>query len=167
MTALDEGFKQAMCEALACCSRDSSRPVLNGAFIDVTTDRAAHYLAGTDGRHLYVCNSFQFSLPESLIVPSRRFITWPGFMNDGDWKLRVAPKTQGKEQGDEQPAWFEITSDRWSYQARSIAGKFPSWKQVLPTTDATWTEINLAANAMDAVLDALPMLPGAEDRISR
>ena len=159
---LDDPFKQALREALECSSVDSSRYVLNGACMDVT-EKGAHYVVGTDGRHLFAANSFQFSLPESLIVPSRRFIAWPGFMNDGVWKLTMLPKTQGKNQETEEPAWFEITSEHWSYMAKAIDGKFPNWKQVLPTTDPSWTQINLEANAVDTILDAVPMMPGVED----
>ena len=116
---LDDTFKQALREALECSSVDSSRYVLNGACMDVT-EKVVHYVVGTDGRHLYAGNSFQFSLTESLIVPSRRFIAWPGFMNDGGWKLSMLPKAQGKNQETEEPAWFEITSEHWSYMAKAI-----------------------------------------------
>src|SRR5579859_5880924 len=81
---LDDAFKQALKEALDCASEDSSRYVLNGACLDVR-DKTAHYVIGTDGRHLYSANSFRFNLPESLIIPTRKFLIWPGFMNDGVW----------------------------------------------------------------------------------
>ncbi len=160
---LDDTFKQALREALECSSVDSSRYVLNGVCIDVTTDKNAHYIVGTDGKHLFAANSFRFSLPESLIVPSRRLITWPGFVNDGPWKLSMLPKIQDKKQETEEPAWFTITSEHWSYMAKAIDGKFPNWKQVLPTADASWTQINLESNAVDTILDALPMMPGVEE----
>ena len=159
---LDDAFKQALREALECSSLDSSRYVLNGACMDVT-EKGAHYVVGTDGRHLFAANSFQFSLPESLIIPSRRFIAWSGFMNDGPWTLRMLPKVEAKGKEPEQPAWFEIVSEHWSYLAKAIDGKFPNWQQVLPSTDASWTQINLASNAVDTILDALPMMPGGDD----
>ena len=159
---LDDAFKQALREALECSNLDSSRYVLNGACMDVT-DKNAHYVVGTDGRHLFAANSFQFSLPESLIIPSRRFIAWSGFMNDGAWTLRMLPKVEAKGKEPEEPAWFEIASEHWAYLAKAIDGKFPNWQQVLPSTDTSWTQINLASNAVDTILDALPMMPGGDD----
>jgi DNA polymerase III sliding clamp (beta) subunit (PCNA family) len=88
--ALDDAFKQAIREALESSSTDAGRYVLNGACLDVS-DKEAHYVVGTDGRHLYSANSFRFDIPETLIVPTRKFVSWPAFANDGPWKLRMLP----------------------------------------------------------------------------
>jgi len=110
---LDDSFKLALKEAMDCASTDSSRYVLNGDCLDVRANDA-HYVVGTDGRHLYSANSFRFRLPESLIVPSCRFVVWPAFLNDGPWKLRmlpaikVDPEDKKADKSKEEPAWFQI-----------------------------------------------------------
>ena len=163
---LDDAFKQALKEALECASADSSRYILNGACLDIR-NKEAHYVVGTDGRHLYSANSFAFGLPESLIVPVAKFVTWPGFVNDGPWKLRMLPgikvDPEDKDKSKEAPPWLQIESDRWTYIAKAIDGQFPNWKQVAPVTNSKWTIVNLASAAVQAILEALPLLPGADD----
>lgn len=165
---LDNDFKIALREALECSSSDSSRYVLNGTCLDVR-DKDAHYVVGSDGRHLYSANSFHFALPESLIVPGRKFISWPGFINDGPWKLRMLPAVKApenaskEEKAKEEPAWFLLESDRWSYLARAIDGNFPSWKQVVPIPERTCTRITLQKGSIDMMLDSVPLLPGNEE----
>jgi DNA polymerase III sliding clamp (beta) subunit (PCNA family) len=164
---LDNAFKVAVWEALECASIDSSRYVLNGACLD-TRNKEAHYVIGTDGRHLYSANSFRFNLPEPLIIPSGRFVTWPGFMNDGAWKLRmlpaikVDPKDKKVDRSKESPPWLQIDSDHWSYVARAIDGEYPSWKQVVPNVEGKWTKLVLEASAAKDMLTAIPLLPGGD-----
>jgi DNA polymerase III sliding clamp (beta) subunit (PCNA family) len=163
--ALDEAFKTALREAIACASEDSTRYVLNGACLDVR-EPTAHYVVGTDGRHLYSANSFRFNLPESLIIPTRKFVTWPGFVTDGAWRLKMLPavKVDPKEtdKSKEEPAWFEIHSDHWSYLTRGIDGQYPSWKQVLPADTNNWTQLILGEEAVQMMQQAMPLLPGAD-----
>ena len=164
---LDDAFKVAVWEALECASIDSSRYVLNGACLD-TRNKEAHYVIGTDGRHLYSANSFRFNLPEPLIIPTGKFVTWPGFMNDGPWKLRmlpavkVDPKDKKADKSTESPPWLQIDSDHWSYVARAIDGEYPNWKQVVPTVEGKWTKVALEASAAKDMLTAIPLLPGGD-----
>jgi hypothetical protein len=92
---LDDAFKQALQEALDCASTDQSRYVINGACLDVSK-KEAHYVVGTDGRHLFSANSFLFDVPQSIIVPPGKFLTWAGFTDDGPWTLRFQPEIRGK-----------------------------------------------------------------------
>jgi hypothetical protein len=115
---LDDSFKQALWEALECSSADSSGYVLDGACLD-TQNQEGHSIVDTDGRHLFAAKTFHFTLPEPLIVPGRKFISWPGFMNDGPLKLRVLPaikpqKEEPQEEPKKQRPWFQIESARWS-----------------------------------------------------
>jgi DNA polymerase III sliding clamp (beta) subunit (PCNA family)/exonuclease VII small subunit len=164
---LDDAFKVAVWEALSCASEDSSRYVINGACLD-TRDKEAHYVVGTDGRHLYSANSFRFNLPEPLIIPTGKFVTWPGFMNDGPWKLRmlpgvkVDPNDKKADKSKEAPPWLQIDSNHWSYVARAIDGQYPNWKQVVPTVDAKWTQIVLEPSAAKDLLAVIPLLPGGD-----
>jgi DNA polymerase III sliding clamp (beta) subunit (PCNA family) len=162
-TDLDETFKLTLKQALDCASQDSSRYVLNGACLD-TRSKEAHYIVGTDGRHLFAANSFLFGLPESLIIPSHKFPCWTGFMNDGQWRIRMAPRVKapaGSKSADEAP-WFQIDSDHWSYVARAVDGEFPNWKQVVPPVNGKWTKVIILEPGLEAALEALPLLPGGD-----
>jgi DNA polymerase III sliding clamp (beta) subunit (PCNA family) len=153
--ALDEAFKQALREAFDCAGTDPARPVLHGACLDVSNTEA-HYVVGANGTQLYAANSFLFDIPENTIVPTRRFLTWPGFINDGPWKLSLRPK-----ENDAGP-WFQIASDHWTYVSQPVEGTYPNWKSVVPTPHEGWTKVVLGPKAVDTLLDAVPLLPGAD-----
>lgn len=155
---LDESFKQALKEALECVSSDQSRYILQGACLDITK-KEAHYVVGTDGRHLYAANSFLFDIPVSLVIPARRFLSWPGFLVDGPWTLRFDPPANPPVEG--KTAVFRLDSDHWSYQAKPIEGDYPNWKQVVPEANGK-TTVQLSTAAVEAILDALPLLPGMD-----
>jgi len=148
-------FKQALREALECASVDSSRYVLNGACLDLS-DPACHSVVGTDGRHLFSANTFQFTLPQSVIVPTRKFLGWSGFAQDGEWRVGVALKKG-------EPEWLELRSDHWSFITKPIQGNYPNWRQVVPTEDRNMTRVALNEDAVSLMLDALPRLPGSDD----
>jgi DNA polymerase III sliding clamp (beta) subunit (PCNA family) len=161
---LDNAFKEALQQALDCASEDSSRQVLHGACLDVS-NKEAHYVVGTDGRHLFSANSFLFDIPESVIVPRGKFLTWPGFVEDGPWTLRfqretkpaTAPKTYVS------PAWVRLDSDHWTYVAKPIEGNYPNWKQPVPPAESLKSHVTLGEPGMKIILDALPLLPGQDD----
>jgi DNA polymerase III sliding clamp (beta) subunit (PCNA family) len=148
-------FKQALREALECASVDSSRYVLNGACLDLS-DPACHSVVGTDGRHLFSANTFQFTLPQSVIVPTRKFLGWSGFAQDGEWRVGVALKK-------DEPEWLELRSDHWSFITKPIQGNYPNWRQVIPREGQNTTAIALSEEAVSLMLDALPRLPGSDD----
>jgi DNA polymerase III sliding clamp (beta) subunit (PCNA family)/exonuclease VII small subunit len=164
---LDASFKLALKEALDSASTDSSRYVLNGACLDVS-DQECHCVVGTDGRHLYSANTFRFQIPESLIVPTQKFVAWSGFQNDGQWKLRMLPAVKAdpedkrSEKAKEEPAWFEIRSDHWTYIARAVDGTYPNWRQVVPNQTSKWNRVVLADESVRMMQQAVPMLPGAD-----
>ena len=64
------------------------------AFVDLNQN-SGHYLVGTDGCHLYSANSFHLDLAQSIIVPQRRFLSWNGFTNDGEWTVATSPNVTG------------------------------------------------------------------------
>jgi hypothetical protein len=120
---LDDAFKVALQQAFDCASVDSGRYVLQGACLDVS-NKEAHYVVGTDGRHLFSANSFLFDIPQSLIVHSNKFLTWPGFMEDGPWTMRFQPeiKPEPKSKTVGKPAWVRLDSDHWTYVSKPIEG---------------------------------------------
>ena len=46
-----------------------------------------------------VANSFAFDLKETLIIPSRKFLGWSGFVQDGPWKLAVKTPRRNSQGG--------------------------------------------------------------------
>ena len=161
---LDDAFKIALQQAFDCVSEDSTRWVLNGACLDVSK-KEAHYVVGTDGRHLFSANSFLFDVPQSIIVPSGKFLTWDGFLEDGPWTLRFQPQikadTLAKIAG--KPAWVRLDSDHWTYVSQPIEGPFPNWKQVVPSAGVLKSHITLSEAGIKIILDALPLLPGQDE----
>ncbi|MEQ2005719.1 MAG: hypothetical protein ABMA26_02885, partial [Limisphaerales bacterium] len=76
--SLDATFRDSFREALDCCSGDASRHVIHHVCLD-TRHKDGHYLAATDGRHLYAANSFSFDLKEPVLIPDRPFLRWNKF----------------------------------------------------------------------------------------
>jgi DNA polymerase III sliding clamp (beta) subunit (PCNA family) len=160
---LDDAFKEALQHAFGCASVDQSRYVLNGACLDVGR-KEAHYVVGTDGRHLFSANSFLFDIPQSVIVPQGKFLTWPGFIEDGPWTLRFQPPVKGETKNGDKPAWVRLDSDHWTYVSKPIEGEYPNWRQVVPGEASFKSHITLGEPGIKIILDALPLLPGQEDR---
>ena len=154
--ALDEHFKSALKQALACASEDASRYVLNGACLDVSGDDG-HYLVGTNGHHLYAANSFVVPFRQSLIVPTAKFLTWSGFTDDGDWSLAFEPPSKTK------PAWIRLASPHWTFLTKPVEGEYPKWRQTVPLPSRTFTTIRLSAPASEELLRLVPRMPGHEE----
>ena len=151
----EAAFKQSLREALECVSSNSSRYVLTGACLDLSRPDC-HCVVGTDGRHLYSANTFQFDLPKSVIIPPRKFLGWSGFNQDGDWRVALSLDK------DQQPFWVQLQSDHWSFLTKPISGDFPGWRHVVPA-DPNATTVTLSEAAIELMLDALPRLPGGDD----
>jgi DNA polymerase III sliding clamp (beta) subunit (PCNA family) len=150
---LDADLRHALHEAWQCASTDETRLILNGAFLDVSKPKA-HYVVGTDGRHLFSSNSFALPLAESLLVPGHRFLEWREFReNDGDWKLRLA---KSEKDG---PLLFELASNRWHYVARSIEGTYPNWRAIQPEAGSAQTTVEFAADGLEALIQLIARLP--------
>ena len=93
--SLDEAARATLLDALACASDDETRVILNGAYLDVSKP-TGHYAVATDGRHLFASNSLHLPLPSSVLIPDHRFLSWSGFVKDGQWKLAVQPAHEGQ-----------------------------------------------------------------------
>ena len=77
---IPEPMRSAIHEALECSSTDATRIVINGVCLDVTNPKA-HYVVGTDGRHLFSSNSFVLPLKDSVIIDHRHI----GLRKAADW----------------------------------------------------------------------------------
>ena len=153
---LTADLKAAIGKALACCSTETSRAAIGGAWLDVT-DAQAHYVMGTNGRHLFAANSFTLDLPEPLLLPHAKFLTWSGFTEDGDWKLAVQPKPPA-----DGAAWFQLQSDHWTVLTQRQEHTIPNWRQVVPPASAVKVTVRFSEAASGFLREVLPKLPGQD-----
>ena len=152
--ALPDSLRKALHEAMVCASEDATRPILNGAYIDVT-DPKCHQVVGTDGKHLYCSNSFTLPLKNSLLIPNHKFLAWKEFNADGNWQLVV-------KEDKKSPPWIQISSRRWQFIVRGSEGQYPNWKQVLPNQDGFKTTIQFAPAQVDAVIGCVSRIPDGD-----
>lgn len=150
---LNDALRASIHEALDCDSTDETRFILNGAFID-TSKPNAHYVVGTDGRHLYSSNSFSLPMKDSLIIPTHKFIGWKEFNNDGEWQLKVMPPAKKDE-----PGHLQISTRRWRFITRQIEGNFPNWRQVVPDGVSKKTTVEFDPSSVDAVIQIIERMP--------
>jgi len=120
------------------------------------SDPDAHYVMGTDGRHLFSANSFRLGLPATVMIPHHRFLEWNGFRQDGPWQLNVPPE-------DDTPTseWLQLKSNRWSFLIRLARHEVPKWRLVLPRNKST--TVTFGPKAVEFLLEALPQLPGKDE----
>ena len=155
--AVDASFRDALRQALDCCSDDGSRHVIQHVCLDPRSSDG-HYIAGTDGRHLYAANSFHFELKDPVLIPDRPFLHWPKFIEDGVGQLTVKPATKKNEL-----PWLKLQSGPWMLLTQSTDAEFPNWKQVVPAADSSLTVVRLDAGAVTTLLAGIPKLPGGEE----
>ena len=149
---LPEPLRTSIQQALECSSTDCTRLILNGVCLDVSNAKA-HYVVGTDGRHLFSSNSFSLPLKDSLILPNHKFLGWPQFATDGEWQLRIGMPEK------DQRAPFQITSRRWRFVSHPREGNYPNWRQVVPAPGSTATTVDLEPQAIEGVLRTIQRMP--------
>jgi len=152
---LDQSFRDTLKQALECASEDESRIIINSVYLDVE-DKQGHYLVSTNGRILFSANSFHFGLKESLILPTRKFLSWNGWWTEGEALLAFKAPAKGNE-----PRWIKISADQWTFTTRGVEGKFPLWKNVVPGEQVN-TRIIIPPGAIAGVLEIIARLPGED-----
>mgnify|MGYP003330602813 CR=1 FL=1 len=152
---LDDSIKEGILRAFACCSNETTRAAIMGAWLD-TSDPKAHYVMGTDGRHLFSTNSFKLDLKEPVFIPHQAFLERPEFRNDGPWSLVIQPPEQEGHVG-----WLQLRSKRWAFMTRQQEHSMPNWRLVVPETRAT--TVVFGDKATELLLDVLPKLPGVDE----
>jgi DNA polymerase III sliding clamp (beta) subunit (PCNA family) len=149
---VDAYLRSALQQAMLCASTDETQLILNGAYLDVSKPNA-HYVVGTDGRHLFSSNSFALPLKDSLLIPSHRFLGWKEFNADGEWQLRMGVKNK------DDAAPFQLSSRRWQFISRQIEGNYPNWRQVVPSGSGTQTTIDVDPESVEAILQTITRMP--------
>ena len=149
---LPEPLRTSIQQALECSSTDPTRIILNGICLDVSNAKA-HYVVGTDGRHLFSSNSFSLPLKDSLILPNHKFLGWPQFATDGEWQLRIGLPEKDKR------APFQITSRRWRFTSHPHEGNYPNWRQVIPSAGSAATTIEIDPQSVESLLRTVQRMP--------
>jgi DNA polymerase III sliding clamp (beta) subunit (PCNA family) len=155
-TLLQPGFGEALKQAMACCSEDSSRHVLRGACLDAR-DEKAHYVVSTNGQFLYSANSFTFPLQDAIIIPDSKFLTGSGLLDGEPCFLAVQPGNKPSAR-----KHISLQNQQWQFVTREIEGNYPNWKQHLPSVNGSWTLVQLSPSAIEQLLAVIPNLPGRD-----
>lgn len=148
---LPAALRRSLLEALECASIDSTRYVLNGAFIDAGNPKA-NCIVGTDGKHLYSANSFALPLKHSVILPSHKFLGWKDFNHDSKWQLKA----------DHQHV--QLSTRRWRFISKQIDGTYPNWRQTVPNPSDAKTIITLDPAQLDTLIKLIKRMPCHDDR---
>ncbi len=154
---VSESFRLALHDAMACASVDETRRILTGACLDVSQPKN-HYLVGTDGRHLFSCNSFDLPFPKNLVIPKHKFLGFKDFNLDGAWQLRLSDVSDGKSQ------LLQISSRRWRFITKLIDGSYPNWRQVIPPPRDTHTTLTFDPDKLDALMPLIEKLPNHDEK---
>jgi len=149
---LPAAVRESILEAMDCVSIDSSRQVLNGAFID-TRHPKAHYIVGTDGKHLYSANSFSLPLKHSIILPNHKFLGWKEFNADGEWQLKA------------NDTHVQLSSRRWRFITKQIQGDYPDWRVTIPNPNDAKTHITIAPAKLDTLIKLIQRMPCHDERL--
>ncbi len=153
--SLEEAAKSTLLDTLACASDDETRVILNGAYLDVSKP-GGHYAVATDGRHLYASNSLHLPLAASVLIPDHRFLSWGGFVRDGQWKLSVQPPTKDKG------GYIQMESRRWTFLTKQIEGTYPNWRNITEDVQNISGTLKISAAAAEAIQSIIPRLPGED-----
>ena len=144
--SLTPDLRRCIHEAMDCASSDNTRYVLNGVLIDASNPKA-HYVVGTDGKHLYSANSFSLPLKHSVIIPSHKFLGWKEFNNDGEWQMKADDKN------------IQLASRRWRYISKTIDGKYPDWRVPIPNPKETNIHLSFDPTKLEAIIKLVQRMP--------
>lgn len=147
-------FGETLRQAFDTSSSDSSRYVLQGAYLDVEQSKC-HSIVSTNGRALFAANTFTFGLKESVNIAKNKFLAWSGFL-EGECGLTVQPNKQNG-------GYVQFATPRWNCISKQIEGKFPNWRQVVPNDTEVWTKVILNEAATTQILALSNKLPGNDE----
>lgn len=140
---LEEEGKQSLLQALACASADSTRQILNGAYLE-----GGHTFVGTDGRHLYRANSMKLPVKTPVVIPSLKVLDWKWLRDTPDWMLAL----EGER--------FCLSGEHWKLTAKQIEGNYPNYQQIMPRESDFRSSVTLREETLEQVASTLLSLPG-------
>ena len=151
---MPDNFGECLRQAFETSSQDSSRYVLQGAYLDVKEPKC-HTIVSTNGRCLFAANTFKFDLKESVNLSRQKFLEWNGFLTS---ECEMAVKSDKGGSG-----WVKLTTPRWECVVKQIDGQFPNWRQVVPADTEKWTKVELSEAAIKQMLNLSSKLPGDDN----
>jgi DNA polymerase-3 subunit beta len=151
---MPENFGECLRQAFQTSSTDSSRYVLQGAYLDIKEPKC-HTIVSANGRALFAANTFKFDLKAPVNISRQKFLEWSGFLAG---ECEMAVKTDKSNSG-----WVKLTTPRWDCLVKQIDGQFPNWRQVVPADTETWTKVRLSEGAITQMLALTSKLPGDDD----
>ncbi len=140
---LEEEGKQSLLQALACASADSTRLILNGAYLE-----GGHTFVGTDGRHLYRANSMKYPVKDPVVLPCLKVLDWKWLRDTPDWRLAL----DGER--------FCLSGEHWKITAKQIKGNYPNYRQIMPRESDFRSSVTLREDTLEQVASTLLSLPG-------
>ena len=152
---LPDSAASGLVHAFACASRDTTRHILQGAFLDTSGKGAkAHRIVGTDGRHLFSSNSLRLpKVKGPVILPDHPLWQWKPLAESRPWTLRLGAEKDGIVP-------FRIDGPHWSVTGKTVEGNYPNYRQVIPPPDQFKTRITMSDPAREAIHRLIPRLPG-------
>ena len=151
---MPENFGETLRQAFESSSQDSSRYVLQGAYLDVKEPKC-HTIVSTNGRCLFAANTFKFDLKQSVNLSRQKFLEWNGFLQ-GECEMAVKVDKSNSN-------WVKLTTPRWECVVKQIDGNFPNWRQVVPQDTEKWTKVELSEAAVKQMLNLSSKLPGDDN----
>jgi len=151
---MPNNFGECLRQAFETSSTDTSRYVLQGAYLDVKEPKC-HTIISTNGRCLFAANTFKFDLQNSVNLSRQKFLEWNGFLT-GECEMAVKAEKSGS-------GWVKLTTPRWECVVKQIDGQFPNWRQVVPADTEKWTKIQLSEAAIKQMLNLSSKLPGDDN----
>ena len=144
---VNEELRQAIHEGFACASTDPGRQLLTACSSTLPTSSAIKSWPRMEG----ICSPAIHSVcrcknPSSS--PSHKFLGWKGFNSDGEWKLKTS--------NGETPL-IQISSRRWRWISKHIAGKYPDWRVVVPK--AFHTAVELPEPVLNEAITIIERIP--------
>ena len=162
---LDEVAKEDMQHAMLCCSKDETRYVLRGVYLDPENQQ----LVATDGRHL-TCFRAPYlevgALKKPVILPDHKLWNWRGLrpkdQDEETWKLRIGfPKFSSASCSKTAPV-FRVDGLHWTLSGKCIEGNFPNYSQVIPSPNQFKTRLEFDPADLGAIAHAVGQLPGKQ-----
>jgi hypothetical protein len=87
-------------------------------------------------------------------VPDHRFLSWSGFVKDGQWKLGLQAPTKEKS------GYLRLESRRWTFVTKQIEGTYPNWRNITDDVREFTGTIQISEEAAEAIRRIVRRLPG-------